>query len=287
MFNNVDWKSGRFSSQIKHLRMFEHTEDRIAREFRRGDGRPRFDLLTGHPCIFCEEGKADEIAYVGHIRRPRISGEEVSLEISLSKNVQQFPNSLMYESRKYLGMDSIEFYRNHWAVKEASLLHFLRSSALVSGNGNVIDERGGDSSFVSAMMPFDQKFVGVYDSIHRAADSIGLECKRADNTYMYPSFIRNIIFLITDACLVVCDCTELNPNVLYEMGFAHGVKQCVIPITQNGQNMPSNLNQLVYIEYQNTPKGREKLTKDLISRMEMIIEQQRSGTLDAGAFQIF
>jgi hypothetical protein len=81
---NVDWMLGRVTVPVG--RMFEYTDDHITEQFRDG-GNPLLDRLTSLPCLFCEEGPADEIAYVGQLNRACIVGRDVSLEIGFDAEV--------------------------------------------------------------------------------------------------------------------------------------------------------------------------------------------------------
>ena len=130
MFNlimlNIDWRVGRTSASLG--RMFEYTEDAVADQFRQG-GNPLLDKLTALPCLFMEEGTADQIAYVGQINRARIIDHEVSFEYTLDPDVPPLKNSVIYANRIELDMPrDFEFSRNHWAVKDIDLYRFLLRS---------------------------------------------------------------------------------------------------------------------------------------------------------------
>lgn len=284
MFNNVDWKSSRFRFQIRDLRMFEFTEYHISSKFWKEDGRLQFDLLTNYPCIFCKEGKADEVAHVGHINRLQVNREAVLLEISLDDNVPELRNSVMHENKEDLDMVDNEFFQSHWAVKEVDLYKFLfqnaRRISVPFQNAHRIPENNNiESPLVSVMMPFNSSFDGVRDSVRQAADSIDLQCKRVDDNYDYSTLIENVTSLIRSSCLVVCDCTGQNPNVLYEIGYADGIGRRFVLITQDRKYVPSNLNHLYYLEYQNTVEGLVELTEKLKKWMITSIKKQQSGTL--------
>jgi hypothetical protein len=106
MFNllmfNVDWPSGRVAVPIG--RMFEYTDDHIAAQFRDVAGNLLLDVLTSLPCLFCEEGTTDETAYVGQINRARITGKDLSLEVSFDAEVPPLQNSLIHANRMELYM---------------------------------------------------------------------------------------------------------------------------------------------------------------------------------------
>lgn len=277
MFNllmfNVDWSSGRVNVPIG--RMFEYTENHIASQFQQ-DGNPLLDLLTALPCLFCEEGTTDEVAYVGQINRARTSGRDVSLEINFDAEVPPLQNSMMYANRVELDMPhDFEFSRNHWAVKEVDLYRFLLRNVRPRRQRPTVfqipEHESIEPTLASAMMPFDAGFNSVYDSIRQAADSVGLRCRRADDIWENAAIIQDVVALIDRSRVVVCDCTGRNPNVFYEAGIAHTLGREVILITQNENDIPFDLRHLRYVRYLNNAEGRAALAEALEGRMRTIL----------------
>jgi hypothetical protein len=277
MFNlmmfNIDWASGRATVPIG--RMFEYTEDQVAGQFRH-EGNPLLDRLMSLPCLFCEEGTADEIAYVGQINRARISGRDVSLEISFDTDVPQLQNSFIYASRMALDMPhDFEFSRNHWAVKDVDLYRFLLSSVRPRRQRPTVfqisEHENIEPTLASAMMPFDAAFNPVYDAIRLAAENAGLRCRRADDIWENAAIIQDVVSLIDRSRIVVCDCSGRNPNVFYEAGIAHTLGREVILITQSEPDIPFDLRHLRHIRYLNNAEGRAALTQALQARMQTVL----------------
>ena len=121
------------------------------------------------------------------------------------------------------------------------------------------------------MMPFDAAFSVVYESIRQAADSVGLECQRADDIWENASIIQDVVSLIDRSRIVVCDCTNRNPNVFYEAGIAHTLGRDVILMTQSEHDIPFDLRHLRYVRYLNNAEGRVALTKALQGRMRTLL----------------
>lgn len=277
MFNllmfNVDWRSGRV--MIPGGRLFEYTHEHIANQFRQ-DGNPLIDRLADLPCIFCKEGIADEVAYVGQIIRARIVGRELSLELSFDAEVPPLVNRMIYANRRDLDMpEDFEFSRNHWAVKDVDLYRFLLRKVhprrqrptvfLIPEHENI------EPTLASAMMPFDAAFDVVYDSIRQAAENANLRCRRADDIWENAAIIQDVVALIDRSRVVICDCSGRNPNVFYEAGIAHTLGREVILIAQSGQDIPFDLRHLRFIPYLNNAEGRGELAKALQGRIETIL----------------
>ena len=277
MFNllmfNVDWVSGRVTVPIG--RMFEYTGDHITDQFRQ-NGSPLIDRLTALPCIFCEEGTTDEIAYVGQINRTRITGRDLSLEVSFDAEVPPLQNSMIYANRAELDMPhDFEFSRNHWAVKDVDLYRFLLRNVRPRRQRPTVfqipEHENIEATLASAMMPFDVAFNPVYDSIRQAADNVGLRCRRADDIWENAAIIQDVVALIDRSRVVVCDCTGRNPNVFYEAGIAHTLGREVILITQSEHDIPFDLRHLRYVKYLNNAEGRAALVTALQGRMLTIL----------------
>jgi hypothetical protein len=224
---NVEWVSGRVTVPLG--RMFEYTGDQIADHFRQ-NGTPLLERLAALPCLFCEEGIADEAAYVGQINRTRVSGRDLALEISFDADVPSLQNSMIYANRMELDMPhDFEFSRNHWAVKNVDLYRFLLRHVRPRRQRPTVfqipEHENIEPALASAMMPFDAGFSGVYDSIRQAAENVGLRCRRADDIWENATIIQDVVALIDRSRIVVCDCTGRNPNVFYEAGIAHTLRR--------------------------------------------------------------
>jgi hypothetical protein len=256
-------------------RMFEYTDEHIAAQFRDG-GNPQLDRLTSLPCLFCEEGITDEIAYVGQINRARIAGRDLLLEISFDLEVPPLKNSMIYASRTELDMPhDFEFSRNHWAVKDVDLYRFLLRNVHPRRQRPTVfqipEHENIEATLASAMMPFDAGFNAIYDSIRQAADNAGLRCRRADDIWEHAAIIQDVVSLIDRSRIVICDCTGRNPNVFYEAGIAHTLGRDVILITQSEHDIPFDLRHLRYVRYLNNSEGLATLTQALQARMQTLL----------------
>lgn len=278
MFNllmfTADWPSGRVI--VPTARIFEYTDDHIAAPFRDSGGHPALDRLISLPCLFCEEGTTDEVAYVGQINRARVVGTTVSLEVSFDTDVPQLRNSMIHANRTELHMPAdFEFSRNHWAVKDVDLYRFLLRNVRPRRQRptvfQVTEHENIEPALASAMMPFTAEFNPVYDAIRQAADNAGLRCRRADDIWENAAIIQDVVALIDRSRIVVCDCSGRNPNVFYEAGIAHTLGREVILITQNEQDIPFDLRHLRYVRYLNNVEGRAVLTQALQARMQTLL----------------
>jgi hypothetical protein len=279
MFNlimfNVDWTTGH--ALVPLDRVFEYTADNIRQQFKNSSGAPELEKLAVLPCLFCEEGiTADHVAYVGHMNRPQIVGRQVSFEISFDTDVPQLTNDLLHTNRMALSMpEEWEFSRNHWAVKDVDLYHFLLRTIRPRRQRPTVfplaEHERIEPALVSVMMPFAAEFDAVFEAIKAAAANASLQCRRADDIWENASIIQDVVSLIDRSRIVVCDCTGRNPNVFYEAGIAHTLGREVILIAQNEHDIPFDLRHLRYIRYLNNGEGLAALTAALQARMETVV----------------
>lgn len=120
---------------------------------------------------------------------------------------------------------------------------------------------------VSVMMPFSTEFNDVYGCINDACYEDGMSCHKADDFWHHSAIIQDIFELIFRSSFVIVDFTGKNPNVFYEAGIAHTLGKTVLPITQNGKDIPFDLRHHRYILYRNDREGLKKLKRELISKL--------------------
>lgn len=130
-----------------------------------------------------------------------------------------------------------------------------------------------EQDLVSVMMPFDVSFSAVYTAIKNATEAADLRCQRADDIWEHATVIQDVFSLIFRSHIVVCDFSRRNPNVFYEAGIAHTLGKHVIPITQNKDDIPFDLSHHRYLPYLNNVEGRDKLTTELVKRLQTLATQ--------------
>lgn len=230
------------------------------------------------PCLFIPEGREGEICRVGRITRARISNREAVFDYVLDQDVPAFTNGQLFARKRELDKATTRhdwfWQHNHWAVKDVDLFRVLLGVARPQRQRPVVSQvseiEAIDVNLVSAMMPFDASFGGVYGAIQMAAANLGMQCQRADNIWEHHAIIQDIVSLIDRSRIVVCDCTGRNPNVFYEAGIAHALGRDVILITRSEHDIPFDLRHIRYISYLNNGEGLAGLTLALQQRMQTL-----------------
>ena len=113
-------------------------------------------------------------------------------------------------------------------------------------------------------MPFSKDIKPVYeDIIEPICKELGYSCKRADLIDRPSVIINDIWSSIYNSDIIICDCTQGNPNVFYELGLAHALGKRVICITQNSDDIPFDIERIRYIKYIYDPCDTEAFRKAL------------------------
>ncbi|MDO8410399.1 MAG: nucleoside 2-deoxyribosyltransferase [Phenylobacterium sp.] len=119
--------------------------------------------------------------------------------------------------------------------------------------------------FAFVLMPFDQEFDDVYRlGIKEVATSLGVVAERVDEQSFSETILERIYRQIETADFIIADMTGRNPNVFYEVGYAHAKKKPVILITKDANDIPFDLKHHRHLIYGDKITGlREKLSAEI------------------------
>jgi hypothetical protein len=156
---------------------------------------------------------------------------------------------------------------------EALLIDQLRSMAqgstpeLFAGmNAGEPEEKiKGKKPYIFVVMPFAPEFDDVYAlGIGPIPEKLGCVAERADDIEHNLGVLEVLQQKIRDCDIVVADTTGLNPNVLYEVGFAHAIPQDVVLIQRtDSKELPFDIRGQNCIFYPNIVHLRERLERRL------------------------
>src|SRR2546423_14242065 len=119
--------------------------------------------------------------------------------------------------------------------------------------------------FVFVLMPFKEEFKNIYTfGIKGAADDVGAYAERIDDQLFTEGILDRIFNQINKADVIVADMTDKNPNVFYEVGYAHALDKIVVLLTKTADDIPFDLKHRPHIVYEgDIEKLRERLGKML------------------------
>jgi hypothetical protein len=100
----------------------------------------------------------------------------------------------------------------------------------------------------------------VYNSVLLAAQDNDAEVKRLDRFSAEDSVAWRLWTLLEQSDLVILNIVYNSPNIIYEIGLAHGLGKPVIIITTNRElNLPSDLLSQTIVFFENNGEGLAKL----------------------------
>ncbi|WP_441256404.1 hypothetical protein AB7Z32_20060 [Bradyrhizobium sp. 482_C4_N1_1] len=85
--------------------------------------------------------------------------------------------------------------------------------------------------FAFVLMPFASDFDDIYKvGIKSIADELGIVAERVDEQIFSETMLERIYRQIDAADFIIADMSGRNPNVFYEVGYAHARgKLCTLP----------------------------------------------------------
>ncbi|WP_323954914.1 hypothetical protein [Aeromonas hydrophila] len=133
---------------------------------------------------------------------------------------------------------------------------------------SVLDDK--PKAFV--VMQFTEKFNELYDNVIKpVCEQKGLEPIRADDMYSNGLIIHDIIQSIQQSSLIISDITPDNPNVYYEVGYAHAAgKNVILMCDREREKLPFDLSGFRTIFYSNTIAGKSKVEETLKKHLDNI-----------------
>jgi hypothetical protein len=140
---------------------------------------------------------------------------------------------------------------------------------------------------VFVAMPFQSPHSEeLWKTIQFVAASNDYEATRADESSQSRLVISVIYEEIKKARIVIVDLTDLNPNVIYELGLAHANCEAVLLTCKAGQKLPFDITGFHCIFFDvSTVAGRRKFNTDLWTAMEAAQEIDRPQSLEASCLE--
>jgi hypothetical protein len=128
--------------------------------------------------------------------------------------------------------------------------------------------------FVFVLMPFDSIFDDIYKfGIKGAASDVGAYAERLDEQIFTEGMLDRIFNQISKADVIVADMTGRNPNVFYEVGYAHALGKIVLLLTKNSDDIPFDLKHRQHTVYQGSI---DLLRTELAAKLQWAIAEARN-----------
>ena len=122
------------------------------------------------------------------------------------------------------------------------------------------------------VMQFSDAFNALYtDVIKPTCEKFGLKAIRADDIYEAGLIINDITRSIEESSVIIADVTTDNPNVFYEVGYAHGLKKVTILLSDRTRDkLPFDVSGFRTLFYDNTIGGKSDVEARLTTHLANI-----------------
>jgi hypothetical protein len=128
---------------------------------------------------------------------------------------------------------------------------------------------GRPKAFV--VMQFAEPYDTFYkEVIQQRATSAGFDVIRIDEKAGPSVIFQDIQREIEDSDVVIAEITPTNPNVLYELGYAHALKKPTILLAQRGAELPFDIRSFRVVFYNDTIGGKAEVERNLQIHLEAI-----------------
>ncbi len=116
--------------------------------------------------------------------------------------------------------------------------------------------------------PFNELYSEVIQPVCKEFEIISL---RADETYGPGLIIIDIARQIIEAKIVLAEITPANPNVYYEVGYAHALNKPTILIAEKGTDLPFDVSPFRVLLYENSIEGKRRIEEGLRKHLNAIL----------------
>lgn len=135
--------------------------------------------------------------------------------------------------------------------------------------------------FAFVLMPFDEEFKDVYRlGIQAAARECDVVAERVDEQIFTESMLERIYRQIDSADFVIAEMTGKNPNVFYEVGYAHAKGKLCTLITSEAGDIPFDLKHHRHLVYNGSISRLKELLRPEIEWLKKEVESGKARLFD-------
>jgi predicted nucleotide-binding protein len=165
-------------------------------------------------------------------------------------------------------------------------IEVCKANCLINNCQPVLSFQGNNSSTIKdfkitskkqtafVIMQFTSEFDILYNEVIKPTiESYNIECIRGDDIYSNGLILNDIERYIQESFFIVADITPNNPNVFYEVGYAHAIRKPLILLCDNDkrENLPFDISGFRTIMYSDSIGGRSKIEQLLKKHLEHIV----------------
>jgi hypothetical protein len=118
------------------------------------------------------------------------------------------------------------------------------------------------------VMPFDESLQDIYlYGIRGACERVGLQCKRADEIEHGGPIVEEVLDHVKRAKVVIAELSAHNPNVFYEIGWAHALGRTTVLLAKAGTRLPFDVGHINTLFYSSI----KDLEDRLVGRLQSLV----------------
>lgn len=198
-----------------------------------------------------------------------------------SNNVKYVSNINQIYSVIHAQLDSISTDIDYnTLIQGINMLNDIRIESIIDKFDPITDRPANENTTkqnkisIFVVMPFSETWSDeTYDMIKEVCNNLDINLNRADEILGSQSIYDDIITNIIESDIIIADITVKNANVFYELGYAHALKKKVILIRQPCDNVPFDIAQFRYIEYELNFKKAKEFQKRLADTISICKKQ--------------
>lgn len=125
------------------------------------------------------------------------------------------------------------------------------------------------------VMQFTEEYNDLYKEVIKpVSENFGFECERADEAHTTNPILQDIIQSLKESSVIIADITPNNPNVFYELGYAHAInKPTILLCDRKREKLPFDISGFRTLFYDNTIAGKTAVEKNLRKYLENLTIQ--------------
>lgn len=140
----------------------------------------------------------------------------------------------------------------------------------------------GYKPFAFFLMPFDPGFLDIYKfGIKQTAEELGVVAERVDEQQFSETILERVYRQIENSDFIIAEMTGKNPNVFYEVGYAHAKGKLCALITQSAADIPFDLKHHPHVIYDGSIVDLKTQLIPKVEWMKLETEKKKLETITA------
>jgi hypothetical protein len=257
--SNYDFENGAVSFKVK----LTDPKSDVLVGFNHGTGDEVFagisQGVSSYIISHFTNGKWEFLANVGMGEIPPIN-EDIKVEVRVNG------------SRIDLHINKILVCTAYYKVKPCQVALFMAGNAEFTVQDFYVSAQK-PTAFV--VMQFTDEFNALYNEVIKpTCEKYGLTAIRGDDIYSSGLILDDIVRSIQECFVIIADITPNNPNVFYEVGYAHGMGKATILLSDRKRDkLPFDISGFRTLYYDNTIGGKTAIEDRLSKHLKAIMNK--------------